>query len=247
MQFNFVNAYKKFKSNKLFNNFYLKFLNLSYFMFTIIYLLAFSYCLNFDSYLNSYKDTNYEINTEKDVSNSTWKEVVVADKLVNLIKCMPVYIDNDDDIDLLVLDSETKLYWVSNIRGTSGTFFHQFVSHSKLLDFVVHGDGLQDNSNNYYSNSNIYKNSYEKDPEDTLIKEDNNLNNKNFYILGIHSKGKKIQKFNSYHNPANNSMNWSESTFFELRESIIDFPITDSLITGINLYPYSINKQVSIS
>jgi hypothetical protein len=109
-------------------------------LFSLLTNFSFVDCLNFDSLMNSYKTYEYYTHSYKDVANTTWKEIVVADRLVNLVKCQPAYVDSDKEIDLLVLDSETKLYWVSNIRGTSGNFLHQFISKSKLLDFVVNGD-----------------------------------------------------------------------------------------------------------
>ena len=99
-----------------------------------------SYSLHFDSYLNSYKSLEYSPNYYKDIANTTWQEIVVSDKLINLVKCQPLLIDSDSELDLLVLDSETRLYWVSNVRGTSGDFNHQFISKSKILNFLVHGD-----------------------------------------------------------------------------------------------------------
>ena len=94
----------------------------------------------FDSFLNTYKNIEYYESSYNDITNSTWKEIVVADKLINLVKCVPAKIDYDKELDLIVLDSETRLYWVSNIRGTSSQFNHQFISKSKLLDFLLHGD-----------------------------------------------------------------------------------------------------------
>lgn len=169
--------------------------------------------LHFDSLVNNYKQIEYYQNTQKDLNNSTWKEIVVADTLLNLVKCIPALIDLDKELDLLVLDSETRLYWVSNVRGTSGTFSHQFVSKSKLLDFVIQGDALD---------------------------------RKNFYLLGINSSGRKILKFNSIENPLNNSVSWEESEIFNLDDNVLGVTLRDYKITGINLYPLSESKQVSL-
>lgn len=117
-------------------------------IFSILVNFCFIKSLNFDSLMNSYKTYEYYTHSYKDVANTTWKEIVIADRLVNLVKCQPAYVDSDKEIDLLVLDSETKLYWVSNIRGTSGNFLHQFISKSKLLDFIVQGDA--NNRNDFF-------------------------------------------------------------------------------------------------
>ena len=179
----------------------------------IVFLSYSTISLNFDSLLNRYNDKEYKANEYKDIANSTWKEIIVSDRLVNLVKCQPAFIDNDSELDIFVLDSETKLYWVSNVRGTSGTFSHQFVSHSKLLDFVVQGDGR---------------------------------NSKDFFLLGINSAGKKILKYTSKMYDTNNTISWSESTFFDLNDEMVLMIIKDYLITGINLYPVSESKQVRI-
>lgn len=109
-------------------------------IFILVLIIKCGFGLRFDSLVNNYRTTEYYHYSQQDITNSTWKEVVVADRLINLIKCIPAHIDLDSELDLLVLDSETRLYWVSNIRGTSGMFSHQFVSKSKLLDFVIQGD-----------------------------------------------------------------------------------------------------------
>jgi hypothetical protein len=91
----------------------------------------------YDSYLNTYKSYVFNDNEYKDIANSTWKEYFISENIKNLVKCVPVFIDSDKELDLLVLDSETRLYWISNVRGTSKEIVHQFISQSKLYDFVV--------------------------------------------------------------------------------------------------------------
>ncbi len=95
----------------------------------------------YDSYLNSYKSYIFNDNDYNDIANSTWKEYFISENIKNLVKCVPVYIDNDKELDLLVLDSETRLYWISNVRGTSKEIVHQFISQSKLYDFVISESG----------------------------------------------------------------------------------------------------------
>jgi hypothetical protein len=65
----------------------------------------------YDSYLNYYKDSSYSINSYKDIANTTWKEFFISENAKKLVKCIPANIDNDSELDLLVLDSETRLYW----------------------------------------------------------------------------------------------------------------------------------------
>lgn len=131
------------------------------FMFIITtFLLCFQNSLQintYDTYLNFYKDSIYGLHTYDEIANTTWKEFYISENVEKLIKFVPTYIDNDVELDLLVLDSESRLYWVSNLRGTSKEVKHQFISESKLTDFVI-------------SNSVSYDNSKE-----------------NFYILGVSS------------------------------------------------------------
>ena len=70
----------------------------------------------YDSYLNIYKENKLFSNKYYEIANTTWKEYFISENVTNLIKCVPVFIDNDKELDLLILDSESRLYWVSNIR-----------------------------------------------------------------------------------------------------------------------------------
>lgn len=189
-------------------------------LFTILYFFVFfiqiyfSKSLNFDSLLNTYKTQEYYPNAYKDIANTTWKEIVVADRLINLVKCIPTFIDSDKDIDLLVLDSETKLYWVSNIRGTAGNFHHQFISKSKLLDFIIQGNSfnrdnffilginssgkkiLKFNSYEHYTNKSIYwkeEEFFSLESEDvSYIISNTILNDINLYPV---NDNKQVRKF----------------------------------------------------
>jgi hypothetical protein len=172
----------------------------------------------YDSYLNIYKNHKFSANDYQTIANSTWKEFSVSENVKDLIKCIPFYIDNDKELDLFVLDSESRLYWVSNIRGTSKEVIHQFVSGSKLWDFVV-------SKNIEYDESNIAG---------------------NYFILGINSKRNKILKYKSFHQPLNNSLGWKESYFFDLDDDnlMIKPLITNSEILSIHLYEfYSANHD----
>lgn len=182
----------------------------------LIVVIQYTFSLKFDSLQNIYKNKEYFSSQRPDIGNSTWKEIVVADKLINLIKCIPTKLDNDNEIDLIVLDSETRLYWVSNIRGTSGDFNHQFISKSKLIDFVISS-------------------------------EEGNVN-KDFFILGINSYGKKILKFNSEYNQLNNSLIWNEDELFSLDNDkysqLYGINMIDPKIKSMNLYPISSNSHI---
>lgn len=146
----------------------------------------------YDSYLNIYKEDEFSDLKYSEISNTTWKEFFISENVTNLIKCIPVYIDNDKELDLLVLDSESRLYWVSNIRGTSKEVKHQFISRQKLHDFVI-SDQVK-----YYN---------ERKSDD-------------FYILGINSKRDKILKFTeSEHMNQNFTKSWKENHFLDINDS----------------------------
>ena len=67
----------------------------------------------FDSYLNIYKnkDQEYEKHIYKDVANTTWKEFYVTEKISNLNKAIPAYIDKDNELDLIIHETNSRLYW----------------------------------------------------------------------------------------------------------------------------------------
>jgi hypothetical protein len=65
----------------------------------------------YDSYLNNYKDNSYMLTSYNDIANTTWKEFFISENARKLVKCIPAHIDSDAELDLLVLDSETRLYW----------------------------------------------------------------------------------------------------------------------------------------
>ena len=102
----------------------------------LLILMKSIFCL-YDSYLNHYKTKIFKQNEFNDIANTTWKEFFISENVKNLVKCIPAYIDNDNEQDLLILDSETRLYWLSNIRGTSKEINYHFISSSKLYDFVI--------------------------------------------------------------------------------------------------------------
>lgn len=67
----------------------------------------------FDSYLNTYKtkEQEFEKHIYRDVANTTWREFYVAENITNLNKAIPAYLDNDKELDLIILESGSRLYW----------------------------------------------------------------------------------------------------------------------------------------
>lgn len=67
----------------------------------------------FDSYLNIYKnkDQEYEKHVYKDVANTTWKEFYVTENISNLNKAIPAFIDKDNELDLIMHEANSRLYW----------------------------------------------------------------------------------------------------------------------------------------
>ena len=90
-------------------------------MFFHIYFLLFKLIyteLTFDSQIGIYKDqtltsSNYKGILYKwlDISNTTWKEFIISENITDLVKFIPAYIDNDYELDLIVLDFNSFLYW----------------------------------------------------------------------------------------------------------------------------------------
>jgi hypothetical protein len=173
----------------------------------------------YDSYLNIYKENTFSPHKYDDVANSTWKELFISENVTNLIKCVPVFIDNDKELDLLVLDSESRLYWVSNIRGTSKEVKHKFISSSKLYDFVI---------------SNKVNFDYK-----TI---------KGNYILGINSKRDKILKYKMIENSMNLTDTWEETIFMDINDDSLPIRpfIKNSQVVSIHLSQYDNeeNKQM---
>ena len=102
----------------------------------------------FDSFFDLYKSTKFSPHIYSDIANTTWKEYFISEKISKLVKITPYFVDKDKDLDIFVQDSAAKLYWVSNIRGTSKEFKHEFISNNYLSDFVI--------SNQLYRKENFY-------------------------------------------------------------------------------------------
>jgi hypothetical protein len=119
----------------------------------------------FDSYLNIYKnkDQEYEKHVYKDVANTTWKEFYITEKISNLNKAIPAYIDKDNELDLIIHEANSRLYWyninlfiylirISNIRGTSKIIEHSLISNRPLKDFVI----VDPQFNTYNDNQDLF-------------------------------------------------------------------------------------------
>lgn len=192
---------------------------LNIFHFTILLILLFlaafpiiSASSTYDSFLNIYKNHKFASNNYEQNANSTWKEFFVSENVTNLVKCIPFFIDDDKELDLFVLDAKSRLYWVSNIRGTSKEIKHNLISSSKLSDFVV-STSIDFQQSNYGSK---------------------------FYLLGINSKNDKILKYDPFHRSLNNSIGWKESTFFDINDENLAIKplISNSEIISIHLYQF---------
>jgi hypothetical protein len=122
-------------------------------------------CDVFDSYLNIYKnkDQEYEKHIYKDVANTTWKEFYVTEKISNLNKAIPAYIDKDNELDLIVHEANSRLYWylinlfiyqkrISNIRGTSKIIELSLISNRPLKDFMI----VDPQFNSYNDNQDLF-------------------------------------------------------------------------------------------
>ncbi len=81
------------------------------YFFSKISLLSFQ--MVFDSYLNIYKtkEQEFEKHIYKDIANTTWREFYITENISSLNKAVPAYLDNDRELDLIILETNSKLYW----------------------------------------------------------------------------------------------------------------------------------------
>ena len=187
-------------------------------LFSFLYKL-FLFKLAFDSFFNIYKQTSFPNHLYQEIRNTTWKEYFISEKIEKLVKIFPFYINNDKDLDLFVQDSEAKLFWVNNVRGTSKEAKHEKISQNYLYDFVV--------TNSFYQKAS-----------------DNQ-----FFILSINQEKNKILKFkkNSVSDFNISIPKWDETVFLDINNN--NYPMLKSLsenskITQINLYELSENEQI---
>ncbi len=178
--------------------------------------------MTYDSFFNIYKDTIYSSNLYEEISNTTWKEYFISEKIKKLVKIVPFYIDNDEDLDLFVQDSAANLYWVSNMRGTSKDFKNEKISKNFLEDFVV--------SNRIY------------------IKYGKNQ----FFVLAINQEKNIIYKFKRIEIDISSpnitqSNHWKEEIFIDINDKkipSISSVSSNSKIKSINLYEINENEQI---
>lgn len=168
----------------------------------------------FDSYFNLYKEIPFISHKYQDISNSTWKEYFIAENISNFVKLTPYYIDSDNELDLFIQDSHSKLYWVSNIRGTSKELKKEFVSKGQLTDFVV--------SNLMYRSDSFFI---------LAINDDQNK------ILKFTRTSAELITTN-----ISNIYQWKEELFLDITDNRLSVP-KDSVIKTIHLYEQSKTKQ----
>ena len=83
--------------------------------------------ISLDSPFNIYKSGITNSHLFQEISNTTWKEFFVSEKIQNIKKFIPYHINPDKELDLFVEDS-SQLFWINNIRGTSRDFTHKKLS-----------------------------------------------------------------------------------------------------------------------
>ena len=81
--------------------------------------------VSLDTSFNIYKSEITNSHLFQEISNTTWKEFFISEKIQNIKKFIPYHINNDKELDLFVQDSSAQLFWINNIRGTSKDFTHK--------------------------------------------------------------------------------------------------------------------------
>ena len=175
--------------------------------------------ISLDSPFNIYKSGITNSHLFQEISNTTWKEFFVSEKIQNIKKFIPYHINPDKELDLFVEDS-SQLFWINNIRGTSRDFTHKKLSKIYIGDFIV--------ANKY---------------DDDKIKEEGNM----FFILATNQNRNKIIKYkkNPYYNPliTNDTFHdtknyWEETLFLDIADK--------SITSYLTINDYSKIKSLSI-
>ena len=175
--------------------------------------------VSLDSPFNIYKSGITNSHLFQEISNTTWKEFFVSEKIQNIKKFIPHHINPDKELDLFVEDS-SQLFWINNIRGTSRDFTHKKLSKIYIGDFIV--------ANKY---------------DDDKIKEEENM----FFILATNQNRNKIIKYkkNPYYNPliTNDTFHdtknyWEETLFLDIADK--------SITSYLTINDYSKIKSLSI-
>ena len=175
--------------------------------------------VSLDSPFNIYKSGITNSHLFQEISNTTWKEFFVSEKIQNIKKFIPHHINPDKELDLFVEDS-SQLFWINNIRGTSRDFTHKKLSKIYIGDFIV--------ANKY---------------DDDKIQEEGNM----FFILATNQNRNKIIKYkkNPYYNPliTNDTFHdtknyWEETLFLDIADK--------SITSYLTINDYSKIKSLSI-
>jgi len=175
--------------------------------------------VSLDSPFNIYKSGITNSHLFQEISNTTWKEFFVSEKIQNIKKFTPYHINPDKELDLFVEDS-SQLFWINNIRGTSRDFTHKKLSKIYIGDFIV--------ANKY---------------DDDKIQEEGNM----FFILATNQNRNKIIKYkkNPYYNPliTNDTFHdtknyWEETLFLDIADK--------SITSYLTINDYSKIKSLSI-
>ena len=175
--------------------------------------------VSLDSPFNIYKSGITNSHLFQEISNTTWKEFFVSEKIQNIKKFIPYHINPDKELDLFVEDS-SQLFWINNIRGTSRDFTHKKLSQIYIGDFIV--------ANKY---------------DDNKIQEEGNM----FFILATNQNRNKIIKYkkNPYYNPliTNDTFHdtknyWEETLFLDIADK--------SITSYLTINDYSKIKSLSI-
>ena len=175
--------------------------------------------VSLDSPFNIYKSGITNSHLFQEISNTTWKEFFVSEKIQNIKKFIPYHINPDKELDLFVEDS-SQLFWINNIRGTSRDFTHKKLSKIYIGDFIV--------ANKY---------------DDDKIQKEGNM----FFILATNQNRNKIIKYkkNPYYNPliTNDTFHdtknyWEETLFLDIADK--------SITSYLTINDYSKIKSLSI-
>ena len=103
--------------------------------------------ISLDTSFNIYKSEITNSHLFQEISNTTWKEFFISEKIQNIKKFIPYHINNDKELDLFVQDSSAQLFWINNIRGTSKDFTHKKLSKIYIGDFIVADKFDEDKAN----------------------------------------------------------------------------------------------------
>jgi hypothetical protein len=64
------------------------------------------------SLFNVYKEDITNSHFYKEITNTTWKEYFISEKIKHLKKIMPCHVNKDNELDLFVQDYYDQLFWI---------------------------------------------------------------------------------------------------------------------------------------